>query len=113
MSAVAEKLRTEAEQSCWTAEYLLAHCEGYRVESATGRLGYVEEVVWASDVGEPVALRVLGGRGRVTIPIADVRELHPNGEWIAVQPPSPAAPTRPRRTGASPPLPKPAARIPA
>ena len=40
------------EETIWTTEYLLLHCQGYRVESAEGRLGYVEEVVqdqeWAS-----------------------------------------------------------------
>lgn len=76
MSAV----MTDLEHSCWTAEYLLAHCERYRVESNEGQLGYVEEVIWAPDGSEPLALRVrtgFGEGGLVTIMVGDVLELHP------------------------------------
>lgn len=84
MSAVTADL----EHSCWTADHLLAHCEGFRVESSKGTLGYVEEVVWARDGSEPLALHVrtgFGERGLVTLVIEDVLELHPKGERIVVR----------------------------
>ena len=77
----------DLEHSCWTAEYLLDHCERYRVESADGRLGFVEEVVRSRDC-EPVALRVRSVRGAlplVIVPMADVLEVHPHGERIVVR----------------------------
>ena len=73
--------------SLWSANHLLAHCEGYRVESEEGKLGYVEEVVWAPTGREPLALRVRTGfeaQGLVTLMIEDVLELHPDGERIVV-----------------------------
>ena len=72
--------------SCWTPEYLLGHSERYRVESAEGIVGYVEEVVWAGEGGEPLALLVRTGEGDlVRVAIADVVELHPDGERIVVR----------------------------
>lgn len=93
MSAVAGKLKVDLGRSCWSADCLLAHCEGYRVESAAGKLGYVEEVVWtpghkwSRPYSEPAALRVSGEHGRFTIPIEDVCELHAEGGWIVAHAP--------------------------
>lgn len=87
MSHVVEK---SIEHSCWTANYLLAHCEGYRVESNEDMLGYVEEVVRAPDGIEPLALRVRrvsGERGIFTMGLESVLELHPNSELIVVRAP--------------------------
>lgn len=87
MSHVVEK---PIEQSCWTANYLLAHCEGYRVESNEDMLGYVEGVVRAPDGIEPLALRVRrvsGERGIFTVGLESVLELHPNSELIVVRAP--------------------------
>ncbi len=91
--AVAEEPKADLGHSCWSADYLLAHCEGYRVESDQGRLGYVEDVVWGPGSrgqphSEPVALRVSGRYGRLTIPVGDVRELHAEGEWIVARVPA-------------------------
>jgi hypothetical protein len=79
------------ERTCWSTEYLLAHCEGYRVESAQGTLGHVEDVlqdpsygVW----GEPVALRVRTDTGVLTVPIEDVLELYPNEKRVVVRRPA-------------------------
>ena len=113
MSAVVEKLKVDLEHGCWTAEYLLAHCEGYRVESNEGKLGYVEEVVWAPDGSEPLALRVRTGfdeRGLITIMIEGVLELHPNGELIVVR--APTGRTEPLETNGSSARPKERASIP-
>jgi hypothetical protein len=92
VSVVADKLNVDLRHSCWSADHLLAHCENYRVESAAGRLGYVEEVIWVPDGSEPAALHVFGIDGRLAVPIADVLELHPDGEWIVVRAPSAAPP---------------------
>jgi hypothetical protein len=55
------------EYRCWTAEYLLAHCESYRVESADGKVGYVEEVVWSpGNMWSPPVQRP--GRAARTVP---------------------------------------------
>jgi hypothetical protein len=73
----------DLEHSCWSRDYLIAHCEGFRVESDEGTLGYVEEIV-----AEPLALRVRSGSGDqdvVTIAIEDATELHPDGERIVVR----------------------------
>ncbi len=88
MTRVVEK---PTEHSCWTANHLIAHCEGFRVESNEGKLGYVEEVVWAPDGSEPLALRVRsasGERGLVTMVLEGVLELHPNSELIVVRAPT-------------------------
>lgn len=79
------------EHSCWTANHLVAHCEGYRVESNEAMLGYVEEVIWPPDGSEPLALRVRsasGERGLVTTMFEGVLELHPNSELIVVRAPT-------------------------
>jgi hypothetical protein len=75
------------EHRCWNTEYLFAHCEGYRVESDGETLGYVEEVLWSADGSEPLALRVVGDDGRVTITLGDAVALHPDREAIVVQTP--------------------------
>jgi hypothetical protein len=80
--------KVHPEENIWTIEYLLVHCQGYRVESAEGRLGYVEEVVqdpqWGI-WGEPVSLRVRTDAGILAIPIEDVLDLHPNGKRLVVR----------------------------
>ena len=109
MSAV----KVDLEHSCWTAEYLLAHCESYRVESNEGQLGYVEEVIWAPDGSEPLALRVrtgFGEGGPVTIMVEDLLELDPIGERIVVRAQTGRA--EPLETHGSSARPKERARIP-
>jgi hypothetical protein len=75
--------------SCWSAGYVLGHCEGFRVETCEGRLGYVDEVVRAPEGGEPLALRVRtmgrGGSSHVLVMIEDVLELHAEAENIDVR----------------------------
>jgi hypothetical protein len=81
-------VKVDLEHSCWTAEYLLDHCERYRIESSGRALGIVEEVVRSPDGDEPVALLVRTNRGDrplVTLTIDDVLELHPDGERIVVR----------------------------
>jgi hypothetical protein len=81
-------MKADLGQSCWSADYVLGHCEGFRVESNAGRLGYVEEVVRASESGAPLALRVRTGRGgqpQVIVMIEDALELHAEGECIVTR----------------------------
>ncbi len=36
--------------SCWSDEYLLSHCEGYRVVDETGEpIGLIDRVLWPED----------------------------------------------------------------
>lgn len=97
MGGVANKPKVDLGRSCWSADYLLGHCESFRVESVAGRLGYVEEVVWAPDGSKPIALRVSNARGCLAIPIANVRELHADGEWLVARAPDTARANRPLR----------------
>lgn len=82
-------------EESWTVEHLLAHCEGYRVESPEGELGYVEEVVEAPDRGAPLALRVrIGCSDLIEIVVEDVVELRPQGERILIRALADARPIR-------------------
>lgn len=74
--------------SC-TDVYWLEHCEGFRVDSHGEHLGYVEDVVWSDDERAPVALNVRRGfgiDGLMTVPVADVLELHADCGSIVVHP---------------------------
>ena len=79
-------LQFDQERSCWSADALLARCEGYAVESEQGMLGYVERVVMEHDGTEPLALLVRSdSEGLVTVRVDDVVELHPGGERLVVR----------------------------
>lgn len=70
-----------------SCEYWLGHCEGYRVETVAGQLGYVEEVVWAPDDSEPVGLKVRatqGTCGLIVLPVEQIEEIDPLSERIVV-----------------------------
>lgn len=74
--------------SCWTDAYLLEHCEGFRVVSDGVHLGYVEEVVRPDRGAAPLWLsvrRAFGPDGLVSVPVADVVELRPDGGSIVVR----------------------------
>jgi hypothetical protein len=74
------------DEESWTFEHLLAHCEGYRVDSPEGEHGYVEQVIWEPRGSRPAALLVrVGCAGPIEIPLDDVVELRPQGERIIVQ----------------------------
>jgi hypothetical protein len=82
-------LKADLGHSCWSPEYVLGHCEGFRVETSEGRLGYVDEVVRAPEGGAPLALRVRttgrGGSRHVLVMIEDVLALHAEAESIDVR----------------------------
>jgi hypothetical protein len=69
----------------------LGRCEGFRVESERGRIGYVEEVLFSSEWGPPEFLRVRGGRLgqlRLVITIDEVQAIFPREELIVVRRPT-------------------------
>ena len=75
----------ERPHECWTSTYCLEHCEGYRVETSRGFLGFVEEVIWDRNKQEPLMLLVCKSRDtyRLTeVPIAQVREVRPEAEEL-------------------------------
>lgn len=75
-----------ARRSCWTTDYWLRHCEGYRVWDSTGPIGYVE-VVLTTDDDKPHSLVVRVGSvfsQLVTIPVDAVEGVDPAGERVFV-----------------------------
>ena len=71
----------------WTREHWLAHCEGYRVETSKGCLGFVDEVVRDPEDETPVTLVVRTSHdafGLTEVPIALVEEIDPEAEKILV-----------------------------
>ena len=65
-------------------DYWLSHCEGFRVETENGRLGFVDELRPGAD-GEGDVLAVRAGRlGRriVLVPVAEVEFIVPRAERI-------------------------------
>ncbi len=77
-------VETDTGRSCWSPAYLLDHCEGYRIASADGTVGYVEQVVRCPD-GGPLALRVKGPNGSLTVAVGDVVEVHPDDESLLIR----------------------------
>lgn len=76
------------DRESWTREYWLSHCEGYRVETPDGLIGFVEEVVRPPDASEASSIKVragLGGRSVVVVPAAAVREIVPDAERIVIE----------------------------
>ena len=65
-------------------EYWLSHCVGFRVDTADGRLGFVEEI--RADVGrlgDVLAVRAgLLGRRLVLVPATEVDFIVPRAERI-------------------------------
>lgn len=72
------------DESCWTHEYSLRHCERYRVDTGDRHVGFVDEVILTPDESEPVALLVRGSAGLVVVSIDQIREFSPRAERIVV-----------------------------
>jgi hypothetical protein len=81
---------TQQEASCWTHEYLLRHCEGYRVDSPDGHHGYVEEIVLLPDEDTPTGFLVRGGSGLTFVSVDQIRDFSPGAQRILVDPLPPA-----------------------
>jgi hypothetical protein len=74
--------------SGWAVDYWLAHCDGYRVFTPEGPIGYVEEVL-ESPEEEPTALVVRVGDAFshcIQIPVGDIVGFNPAGERVLVGP---------------------------
>jgi hypothetical protein len=81
-------------------DYWLRRCEGFRVDSPQGRVGFVEEVRYASRCDRPdlIAVRVgLLGRLLLIVPVGEVEEILPSEERIVLhRSPRPTATERAR-----------------
>ena len=76
---------------CWTKEYGLRHCEGYRVAGPGGRVGYVEEVR-VDELDEIRAIVVAGAR-RVLVSASEIGSVDVDSELIRLtHAPSPGTP---------------------
>jgi hypothetical protein len=73
--------------SFWTREYLLDHCEGYRVSTPDAHVGFVETVVRNPTTEAPTALavRACGDFALVEVPIDRVAEVRADAEEIVLE----------------------------
>jgi hypothetical protein len=85
MPAVPVKDPTQ-DASCWTDEYLLRHCEGYRVDSLDEHAGYVEEIVLLPDESTPIGFLVRGVPGLTFVSVQQIRDFSPRAQRIVVDP---------------------------
>jgi hypothetical protein len=89
-------------------DYWLRRCEGFRVDSPDGRVGFVEEVRYASRLDRPdvIAVRVgLLARLLLIVPVGEIAEILPREERIVLhRSPRPTATERlqPGREGSQP-----------
>jgi hypothetical protein len=86
---LAGRAREHEQSPSLDREYWLRHCEGYRVDSAGGRVGLVEEVRHAVGSGHPESLAVLAGmlgRRRLIIPLSEVAEIVPHAQRVFLKP---------------------------
>lgn len=78
-------------RSCWSDEYLLSHCEGYRVVDETGApVGVVDRVLWPDEEfgeAEAVVVRSADRGHEVVIPLERVIEIEPWAERVVVRAP--------------------------
>jgi hypothetical protein len=68
--------------------YWLCRCQGFRVDSPEGRVGFVEEVRFRSRVDRPDALAVragLLGRHLLIVPVDEVADIAPREERIVLR----------------------------
>ena len=73
-------------ESCWTHDYLLRHCEEYRVDSADGHIGYVEEIVLPPGGQDPIGFHVRGDSGLTFVSVRRIRDFSPRAQRILVDP---------------------------
>lgn len=72
--------------SCWTDEYLLRHCEEYRVDLLDVHVGYVEEIVLLPDESTPIGFLVRGVSGLTFVSVHQIRDFSPRAQRIVVDP---------------------------
>ena len=79
---------TDSFDICWSADYWLRHCEGFRVTMVDGETGFVDAVDLTPQ-GDAKALVVRFGREfthSVRVPAGAVEALDPVDETIVVGP---------------------------
>jgi hypothetical protein len=74
---------TSRRHSCWTEEYGLRHCEGYRVAGPRGPVGYVEEVR-VDELGVLRAIVVAGAR-RLLVSAREIDSVDVDSELIRLK----------------------------
>jgi hypothetical protein len=72
--------------SFWTAEAGLRHCEGFRVESSSGPVGFVEEVLFDAAEEDVTALLVYDSAGRKRVPVGAIAWVDVARELIRLVP---------------------------
>jgi len=73
-------------ESCWEHDYLLRHCEQFRVDLLDRHLGYVEDIVLPPDESEPIGFLVRGDPGLVFVSVRQIRDFSPQAQRILVDP---------------------------
>jgi hypothetical protein len=69
-------------------DYWLGHCQGYRVDSPSGRVGIVDDVLFRTDLLRPDTILIrsgLFGTHLTPVPIDDVVEIAPRTEQIMLR----------------------------
>jgi hypothetical protein len=72
---------------CGSKGYWLRHCEGYRVDTPGGPIGFVETVFFFEEE-EPVAIAVRTGASDtriVLVPLEEVEAIRPECEVVALR----------------------------
>lgn len=70
------------------SNYWLRRCEGFRVDSTNGRVGFVEEVRYASrsDCPDVIVVRAgIFGRLLLVVPVAEIAEIVPREELVVLR----------------------------
>ena len=74
------------DESCWTHDYLLRHCEEFRVDLPDRHVGYVEDIVLLPDESEPIGFLVRGDTAPVFVSVRQIRDFSPRAQRILVDP---------------------------
>ncbi len=73
------EIETTQATGCWAEPYWLEHCDGFRVETATGSLGYV-----ASVDATRRELVVIGDDSATTVAFGSIDAIDPQAESLVV-----------------------------
>jgi hypothetical protein len=71
----------------WDTDYWLCRCEGFRVDTATGRVGVVAGVRFRSRLDRPDELLIRGGvlgRRTLVVPVSDVETIVPQQQRLVL-----------------------------
>lgn len=99
LSTLRDRTQTDSTTSPLDFDYWLAHCEGYCVRSAGGRVGIVERVRLAQGTDRAESLVVLAGmfgRRRMFIDVSQVTAIVPHEQRVLLKPDATIVGTEPR-----------------